>query len=218
MSAPSESTTSEPAPAGDLGDLPDRAAAAPTRGKGRRAGFVLAVSLSVLLGVATVVLALLLAAEGSDDEDDLRRTAGQFAEALVTYDYRAPEDHRDAVLAMATGSFREEYEDAFDQGLSKIITEVEAVSQGFVKDVYLSQVEGGQASAVVSVDIENDGAGGPRTLYDVYFRLTLVRVDDEWKIDQVIDLNFGGGGGAPAPEVTGGTTSTTTAPTTTSVP
>jgi Mce-associated membrane protein len=197
----------------------DDGAPAPTRGPSR-AGFVLAVSLAVVLAVIAAVLVLLLASDSDGEGGDaaeLRRTAGQFGEALVTYDHRNPEEHRDTVLGFATGSFREEYEDAFDQGLADIITEVEAVSQGFVKDVWVSEIDEERASAVVAVDIEHDGTAGPRTLYDIYFRLTFVKVDDTWKVDQVIDLNFGSG---PAGAGTEGTdvTTDTTIPTTTSVP
>ncbi|HEY9555455.1 MAG TPA: hypothetical protein VIR58_01905 [Acidimicrobiales bacterium] len=178
----------------------------------RRAGFVLAVSLAVVLALVSAVLAVILIRGDGDsgDADELRRRAGQFAEALVSYDHRDPEAHRDEVLSFATGSFREEYEDAFDQGLADIITEVEAVSQGFVKDVWVSEVDEESASAVVSVDVEHDGSAGPRTIYDLYFRLTLVRVGGEWKVDQVTDLNFGSGAGSTGTGVTTDTTATST--------
>lgn len=164
-----------------------------------RAPFVLAVTLAVVFAVAAAILAVI--AVGGTDADDrsdaLRRTAGEFGEALVTYDYREPEAHREEVLSYATGAFRDEYEEAFDQGLGKLITQVEATSQGFVKDVYLSEIDEERAQAVVVVDIEHDGTGGPRTLYDVYFRVTFVEVDDTWKVDDVTDLNFDTGGAAP---------------------
>jgi len=198
---------------------PDADPSAPPVAAPRRAGFVLAVSLAVVFGLAAAVLAALLVA-GDDDTgrvDELRRTAGQFGEALVTYDYRDPDAHRDTVLGFATGSFRDEYEDAFDQGLAQIITEVEAVSQGFVKDVFVSEIDAERAQAVVTVDIEHTGSGGPRTLYDIYFRLTFVEVDGEWKVDQVTDLNFGTAPGE-TPEGAGGVTTDTTATTATSVP
>jgi hypothetical protein len=171
-----------------------------------------AVGLAVVFAIAAGVLAVLLAGGGSGDgSDELRSAAGRFGEALVTYDYHDPAAHRDTVLGFATGSFRDEYEAAFDQGLSKIITEVKAVSTGYVKDVYLSAVDEDRAQAIVVVDIEHDGTSGPNTLYDVYFRLALVRVHGEWKVDQVTDLNFdaGGsssGGGAVAPDATASTT------------
>ena len=182
--------------------------AAPDR---RRTALVLAVTLAVVFAVLAGVLAVLLANEGGDDEvEDLRETAGRFGEALVTYDYRDPDAHRDTVLGLATGSFREEYQDAFDQGLREVIMQVEAVSIGNVKDIYLSAIDAEQAQAIVVVDIEHQGTGGRNDLYDVYFRLTMVEVGGEWKVDQVTDLNFDAGGGE-------GTTAPT-ASTTTSVP
>lgn len=158
----------------------------------RRPAFVLAVSLAVVFGLATAVLGVLLAAGGDDDgrEDRLRRAAGQVAEALLTYDHEDPDAHRDTVLALATGSFRSEYEDAFDQGLRDLITQVEASSEGFAKEVYVSAIDEERAEAIVVSDVTRDGAGGPRTLFDIYMLLGFVEVDGTWKVDQVTDLNF----------------------------
>lgn len=175
-----------------------------------------AVALAVLFAVSTAVLGFLVATDedGQARVEDLRRTAGQFAEVLVTYDFEDPEAHRDAVLSFATRSFREEYQDAFDQGLGGLIAEVEAVSQGYVKDIYVSEIVQEQAQAVVSVDIEHDGAAGPRTLYDIYFRLTFVEVGGAWLVDQVTDLNFGQAPPAPGADAT----TATSVPVDTSVP
>jgi hypothetical protein len=170
----------------------------------RSPALILAVTLAVLLALAVAVLAVLLA--GSDEDErqvELRRAAGRFGEALVTYDFDDPEAHRDTVLELSTGSFSEEYEDAFDAGLGQLITEVEAVSKGTVKDVYLSELGEADAQAIVVLDVEITGVAGPRTMRDVYIRLTFVEVAGEWKVDQVIDLNF----------ATGGTTPTTTSTT-----
>ena len=161
----------------------------------RDAAFVVAVSLAVLFGLTAVVLSVLAVTDAFGDEgeerlDRARQAAGAFGEALVTYDFEDPDAHREAVLALSTGSFRQEYEDAFDRGLAQIITEVEATSTGFVKEIYVSELGEDDAQAIVVVDIEHTGTGGPRTLIDVYFRLTFIEVDGEWKVDQVTDLNF----------------------------
>lgn len=178
-----------------------------------RTPFLVAAALAIVFAITAAVLAVLFAGKGDDGSERLRETAGRFGEALVSYDYHDPDAHRDTVLGFATGSFRDEYEAAFDQGLSKVITEVKAVSRGHVKDVYLSAVDEERAQAIVVVDIDHEGASGPNTLYDVYFRLTLVKVGGSWKVDQVTDLNFDGGGA-----VTPGTTTTPTTSSTTSVP
>jgi hypothetical protein len=200
-----------PAPVeGPAGDPPAR----------RSRALLAAVALAVVFAVAAAVLAVLVA-QGSDDSEleSVRETAGRFGAALVTYDYHHPKTHRDAVLAFATGSFREEYQDAFDQGLSQVITEVKAVSTGYVKDVYVSAVDEERAQAIVAVDIEHEGTSGRNTLYDVYFRLTMVRVHGAWKVDQVTDLNFDTGSGAGStPAADAESTTTTTASAVTSIP
>lgn len=176
-------------------------------------------SLAAVFAVATAVLAVLLLVRDGGEEDlsDLRQAAGRFGEALVTYDFHDPEAHRDGVLALATGSFRQDYEDAFDRGLGQIITQVQAVSRGSVNDVYLSSIDEDQAQAIVSLDIEVTGTSGERTLLDQYVLLTLVRVGGEWKVDQVTDLSFPASNSG-APPVTSDTTTTTAGPGATSVP
>jgi len=168
-------------------DRPDEAT-----GSARGPGFVLAVGLAVLLAVVAAVLAVLLLTndEDQDDLEELREAAGRFGEVLVTYDYHDPEAHKQAVLDLASGSFRQDYEDAFDQGLGQIITQVEAVSRGTVNDVFLSSVDGGQAQAVVSLDVEVSGTSGQRTLLDQYVLLTLIKLEGGWRVDQVTDLSF----------------------------
>lgn len=197
----------DPAPASE--PPPGAATAA-----GSRTPFLVAAGLAVVFAVAAAMLAVIAAGRDEDGTERLRETAGRFGEALVSYDYHDPQAHRDTVLGLATGSFRDEYEAAFDQGLAKVITEVKAVSRGHVKDVYLSAVDEERAQAIVVVDIDHEGTSGPNTLYDVYFRLTLVKIDGRWKVDQVTDLNFDPAGGA----VTPGTTTPTTASPATSVP
>jgi hypothetical protein len=177
-------------------------------GERRSPAFILVTTLAVALAVGVAVLLLLLA--GDDEDADrsaaVREAAGTFGEALMTYDYHDPDAHRDEVLELSTGAFSEEYGDTFDAGLAKVITEVEAESEGFAKDIYVSELGDADAQAIVVVDVEVDGVAGPRTLRDLYIKLTLVEVDGEWKVDQVTDLNFSPGTGssttADAPEST----------------
>jgi hypothetical protein len=195
-----ESDASEPEP--EVADRP------------RSPAFILVTSLAVALAVAVAVLLVLVA--GDDGESDrlqeVREAAGEFGEALLTYDYHEPDAHRDAVLALSTGSFAEEYEDAFDEGLAKVITEVKAVSKGTAKDIYVSELGEADAQAIVVLDAEVDGVAGPRTQRDLYVRLTFVQVDGEWKVDQVTDLNLdvGAGPGASTSTTEGAPESTTT--------
>ncbi len=160
--------------------------------RSRSPALILVTTLAVALAVAVAVLTVLLAADddGSDRMEEVRRAAGAFGEALVTYDFHDPDAHRDAVLALSTGSFRDEYQDAFDAGLADVITEVEAVSTGVATDVYVSELGESDAQAIVVLDVEVTGVSGPRTQQDLYVRLTFVEVQGAWKVDQVTDLNF----------------------------
>lgn len=181
--------------------------------KGQRR-FVVALALAVLLAGLAVGLGVALLADdsGGSEVEDVRDAAGRFAEVFNSYDYQDLDAHRDGVLALATGSFRNEYAEGFDQGLREVIRLTEAKQQAFVKDVYVSTIDEERAQAIVTIDITHAGTSGSRTVRDLYSRLTFVRVDGGWKVDQVTDLNFDVATGA---ELDGGSgaSSTTTAPT-----
>lgn len=180
----------------------------------RRSVLVAAVAAALVFAALAAVLAVLLASE-DDPADELRTAAGEFGELLVTYDHGQPEAHRRAVVERATASFADEYGSAFDEGLGQLIADLEASSQGFLKDVYVTEIQRGQALAIVVLDVESDGTAGPRRLFDVYVRLTMIQLDGEWLVDDVTDLSFGAGPGpGPGEGVTGDTTSSTS----TSVP
>jgi hypothetical protein len=178
----------------------------------RSPALVLAISLAVIFGLAAAVLGLVAVREDNDEAGSvtsLRKAAGEVGVALLTYDFHDPDDHKQRVLALATGSFRGEYESAFDQGLGDLITKVQATSAGFVKDVYVSQIDQERGEAIVRADVTRDGAGGKRTLYDIYLLLTFVDVDGTWKVDQVTDLNFATEG---ATDPSAASTTSTSAP------
>jgi len=196
------------------GAAPRTASRRPGRGP-----LVAAIAAAAVFAVVACVLAVLLAGteEGADD-GDLRQAAGRFAEAMVTYDHRDPAAHREAVLAGATGSFRTQYAEAFDAGLGELITSLSATSTGTVEDVYVTEIDAGQALAIVVVDITTRSDAGDRVLDDVYMRLTMVRVEGKWLVDEVVDLTFGEGGGL-SPGTVGDTSTTIPAdPTAPSVP
>jgi hypothetical protein len=185
---------------------PDRAPRPPA--------FVLAVSLAVLFGLLAVVFAVLAASGDGSGEGgqvtSLRRAAGEMAEAFFTWDYEDLDAHRDRVLALATGSFRNEYEEQFDASLRDVITTARSTSEAFVQDVYVSEIDEERAEAVVVVDLEQDGVAGPRDQTDIYVVITFVEVDGDWKVDDVTDpFPVGGLPGGSGAATSG---STTTAP------
>lgn len=155
-------------------------------------------SVSLLLAIAVLLagvasglgIVLVTRDDGDTKVEEVRTAAGRFAEVFNSYDYQDLDTHRTGVLALATGSFRSEYSEAFEQGLGDVIKETKATQQAFVKDVYVSTIDEERAEAIVTVDITHTGTAGSRTVRDVYSLLTFVHVRDGWKVDQVTDLNF----------------------------
>jgi len=88
-------------PVDEIDDGDDEAVAPVTEPGRRSAALILAITLAVVFGLAAVVLGVVavdddgdvgilsVERDGTDARlEEVRRTAGRFAEALVTYDYR----------------------------------------------------------------------------------------------------------------------------------
>jgi hypothetical protein len=173
----------------------------------RSTGLLLALTV-LLAGVATGLGIVVATQDDGSKVEDVRAAAGRFAEVFNTYDYQDLDAHRAGVLDLATGSFRQEYDDAFEEVTGPLITRSKASQQAFVRDVYVSTVDEERAQAVVTIDITHTGAAGSRTLRDVYELYTFVEVGGRWKVDQVTDLNFDNATNSALDEST--TTSTST--------
>ena len=193
-------------------DAGDEAEPDPEPQPPRRNGTKLAIALALLFAALSVFLAFVATSLRSelDEERDVRadveEVAGRFSEALLTYSFSDLDATRDRVLALSTGTFATEYEEAFP-GLAELIEQSESSAQATVKDVFVSSIDGDRATAITVVDAVGTGAGGPRTQPDSYVRLDLVRTASGWKVDGVTSLNFTS---APADDPTA---TTTTVPT-----
>lgn len=198
MSPPDEdvvATEVEPEPPQDgEAPAPETAATPDTVDRVSRPAFVLAVSLAALFALVAAVLGVLAARAGGDEAlDEVRDVAGRFGEVAFTYDYRDPDDNEERVSALATPRFQEEYARAFS-GLRDLVEEVQSTSRASVNDVYVAEVDGSTALAVVSVNLDLDGPAGPRTYFDVYVRVSLQRLDGEWKVDDMAAITTPTGG------------------------
>jgi hypothetical protein len=212
-----ETKTEVPERADD--DRPDDDRRGGSRRPGRTALFV-AAGLAVTFFLSTVVL-LVVSASLKSDKDELtgeRRAvsdlAGQFVETFVSYDYENPEAQHDAVLALSAPPFSSQFEDAF-AGLQELFTETQSTAQGTVKDVFVGDItDDGTASAIVVYDRVIQSSSGTTPEVNVYLRLDLVKLDGEWKVSGVINLNFALTGPSEQPAVGGdtSTTATTAAP------
>lgn len=154
--------------------------------------YIVAVAVLMAVGIGLGGLSLNLAGRLNDDRmDEARRTSAQFGTALLTYDYGKLDETKKRVLSFATGSFRKQYEQAFSGGLDVILRETEAQSRVTNLDVFVSEIDDNTASAIVVVDTVTEGKSGTRRTLATYVRLELVRVAGTWKIDDVVNLNFG---------------------------
>lgn len=178
----------ETEPAGEP-PAPDADTVAPRR------RFPLAAVLAVLFAAAAVLLAFVatsLKSELDDERADRRAVAGvagSFSEAILTFDGDDLEATKERVLGLSTGGFAEEFEASF-AGLAELVQTASSSARATVDDVFVGDIDGGQATAITVVDLAADGPAGPRTVADTYLRLSLVRVDGDWKVDGVTSLNF----------------------------
>lgn len=153
----------------------------------------------LLLGGVAVVMTLIAAAlslaVGSRDRPDgerleVARTASALVEALLTFDHAEPDVQRDRVLALATGEFASQFEDAYDSFLRTFITESRTTSAARITDVFVGEIAGDRAEAIVVFDQILTDASGARSAVDQYVRLSLVRTPDGWRVDGLTNLNF----------------------------
>ncbi|HUQ38641.1 MAG TPA: hypothetical protein VM030_00675 [Acidimicrobiales bacterium] len=163
----------------------------------------------VLLSVVAATLASSLNRE-RDARQGVERVAGEFAVALLSYDFEKLPEAKARVLALSTGKFRSEYDRAF-ASLQTLLTASQARSVGTVTDIFVGPVHDGTASAIAVADATSRTKTGTRRTLASYIQLDLVKVDGRWRVDGVTNLNFGQGSGAPA----AAPTTTTTAPKTT---
>jgi hypothetical protein len=143
-----------------------------------------------VLAATAVVLTWVVASLDSERETtgdydhDVARVAGEFAEALFTYDHRDLEGTRDRVMGLATGSFRKQYDELYTT-VEQLITKSKARSAVTVNKVFVTESAGGEAEAVALIDTTSESANGTRALQNVYLDLSLVEVDGQWKVADV---------------------------------
>ena len=180
-------------------------------------------ALVLLFFAGTVAMAVVAAREHgrlsrtTDNRQAAEQVASRMAAALVTFDYTKLAQTRTRVRSLATGKFRNEYDQAFKGGLDVLLTKTKARSTGVVKDVFVNGIENDNATAIVILDQTVEGVSGTRRQLDAYVQLSLVKVRGQWKVDDVVNLNFGQTTGGT--QVPGATSSpTTVAPPPSTVP
>ena len=182
-----------------------------------RTAFRGAVALAIVFFIGTLVAAVFAAQQhrqlqqSKDARAGVDLVASRFASAVLTYDYRNLDQTKQAVLALSTGKFRTDYDQNFG-GLSALFTATKGQSTATVKDVFVSGIQNDTATAIVVLDERGQGTSGQRLNVDWYLRLSLVKVKGNWRVDDLINLNFAGQGASPVPDSSTATTTPTTAP------
>lgn len=189
--AAEDASAEEDAPAEEPEPEQGRAADDPERLRRRIRALTLGCLALFLLSVGLAVTAAVLSSQlhrDRSDRDAVRSTAGRFATALLTYDYRNLEAAKKRVLALSAGKFRQEYQQAYSGGLDVLITQTKARSEVTVTHLYVSDVAHDQAEAVVVVNQTSSGTTGTHPVIDQYVQLSLVKVGGQWKVDNVTNL------------------------------
>lgn len=175
--------------------------------------FALAVVVALALAVLAVVA--LTSEAGSGGDRDVRLAAGRFTERFLTFEHDALDAWEDEVLALSTRGFAEEVEEV-RESLRRLIAEGELDAETQVVDVFVGEEERSAVGVVVIYDRTVLGEEVDRTETDRYLQLSLVRLDGEWLVDDVIDIATAGDGVTPAgpedpasPSSTASTTSST---------
>jgi len=154
-----------------------------------------AVALAVVFFLGTVAAVIFAAQQhrelqqSKDARSGVEQVASRMTSALLTYDYRDLDKTKQAVLALATGKFRTDYDQNFG-GLASLFTTTKGQSTATVKDVFVSGIDHDTATAIVVFDERTQGTSGQRLNVDLYLRLSLVKVKGQWRVDDVTNLNF----------------------------
>jgi hypothetical protein len=179
----------EGAGAGDAAPGPVGAALAPRVGPS--VAVLVVIGLLLLLVIALGVLWFQARGEADDadaalaDARDVRLVAAQFSEAFFTFDHNDPASAGDAVLALVTDAYAEDFSESRLPGLTELFQNTELTTAGTAQEVFVTAIADGAARAVVVVDVEATGELGGRTLDDLSLVLDLRLQGGEWRVDDV---------------------------------
>ena len=204
--------------------MADGETGADERVEGRRSwvptALVAGLGLVMVLLIVGLVIQTLRANDLSQEDDDRRavgRTAGEFTEAVYGYDHEDMEGSLEDILALTTDEYAREFEEAWNNELQPVIDELRASGDVVLTDVYVTDIEGDRAKAVVSFNAVIRSTAGARRLTGSFLQLDLQNDGGAWLVanykllattDETLDQPGGGGGGGGG----GASTTTTTAP------
>lgn len=145
----------------------------------------------LLVGLAAAIVVLMRSAAVVDDDltqsqREVAAAARTEALAFLTVDHRDMDPLIDAVLAGATGDFKEQYA-AQRERLVKEATRTEAISTGAIVALGVGELDDDSATVLVAANsaVTNTSIGSvPQTRY-YRLKLDLVREGDRWLTSNV---------------------------------
>jgi len=159
-----------------------------------RAGFPLGAWIAiafaiVFIGFLAVAVFLFRSNAPEHNRTDVQDVSRRFVVSLTTYSETTLPDQRAAVLSMATGNFRSEFDRLTGVAFANALHETQATSQGKIVSLAVSSVSGDNATVlgVVDVTVSNKDLKTPRIDRQV-IQLALVRTSSGWKVDAVTVL------------------------------
>jgi hypothetical protein len=139
--------------------------------------------------VALILAEAVLLFRGNGDErarTDVLQVSSRLLSALTTYNGSTIDRQRSRVLALATGKFRQDYEQVTSPSLFDTLRRTQAELKGTILRVAVASVEGdtGTVLALVRTSTTNKDLKAPRVEVNV-FELSLVHTKNGWRIDNV---------------------------------
>ncbi len=140
------------------------------------------------------------------------RVAGEFAEALFTFQSTKPTANLDRLKALATDAYKPRVDAARKVAVTDQVSgQQQLTSVTHVTDVYLTELDGSTAHAVTRASW-TVSSGSQTAALALYLRIDLKKEHGQWKVD---DANGVTARPAASDSSTPTSTTTTTAPTTT---
>jgi Mce-associated membrane protein len=125
------------------------------------------------------------AAAREAERQQVRTRAGEFGQALLSYDHRDLQAARNKVLALSSDDFAKTYDVAFTGGLESVITRLKASATATVRNVYLEDIDEASARAIVVMDSEVRSTAGTRRVLGSHLDMKLTRSGDRWRVTEV---------------------------------
>ena len=123
------------------------------------------------------------------EQNDVLDVSRRFVALLTTYNADTIARQRTQVLSLATGKFRQQYDELTGAAFVTTLTERKAESKGAVVRIAVADVEGDTATilAVVRVTTSNKDLKAPRVDTNL-LEVSLVETSSGWRIDNVTIL------------------------------